>query len=141
MSVSAETAGFDAVSPEAEESDTVEDPGWDVGDTSSFVSSAAAAPVPNSEGPAPTVPNPEGPAAVVPNPEGPAPADPNPEGPTPADPNPEGPATAVPNPEGPAPAVPNPEGPAEVDGWGTLMGGWLKEQHNALKLKIKVSNR
>lgn len=124
MSLSAETAGFDADASEDEESAAVEGSGWDVGDTPAvnFVCVAAAAlTVPNPEGPAPTVSDPEAPGPVVPDPEGPA--------------------STVPDPEGPAPTVPDPEGPAEVDAWGWLMGGWLKEQHYARRLGIKLSKQ
>ena len=98
MSLSAETAGFDADASGDEESAAVEGPGCDVGDTPAvnFVCVPAAAL---------TVPNPEGPASTVSDPEGPVPAVPEPEGP----------ASAVPDPEGPAPTVPDPDGPAEVD--------------------------
>ena len=106
MSFSAEAAGLET--DPSEDSDAVEGPGCDVGDTPAvnFVCVVVV-------------------ASTVPNPDGPAPTVPDPESPVPTVPDPEGPASVVPDPEGPAPTVPDPEGPAEVG----LMGGWLKEQH------------
>ena len=98
MSLSAETADFDAESSEDEESTAVEGPGCDVGDTPAVncvCVVAAALTVPSPEGSAPTVPDAEGPVPPVPEPEGPA--------------------SVAPDPEGLAPIVPKPEGPAGVD--------------------------
>lgn len=116
VSLSAETAGFTAESPDAVGSASEAGPGLDVGNTPAVntVFVAAVFVVPSPDDSAPADPNPEGPASADPNSEGPASADPNPEGPASADPNPEGPAAVVSNPEGPAVIVPDPEGPVEV---------------------------
>lgn len=100
MSFSAEAAGLET--DPSKDSDAVEGPGCDVGDTPAvnFVCVVVV-------------------ASTVPNPDGPAPTVPDPESPVPTVPDPEGPASVVPDPEGPAPTVPDPEGPAEVG----LMGG------------------